>query len=388
MRHSRLLIGAQLVTKNSVLLSSLWTADFSSMEDHLVAKIGSILILGVVSIIFGLVPIRIADKFSLNELDKKSKNGKAGLLVTALNCFGAGVILTTCFTHMLPETGEVIEFSQKQGKVGKLNGVALAEVLLLVGFLMIYVVEELAHFALDKLRQKPKEEACCETRLNANDPEPHEPHEDIAADIFTTPEKGSFRVAFRGFFIVLAISLHAVFEGMAMGLGINASQIWYLCFAIATHKFIIAFCVGLQMATSNMKRLLIVVYISTFSLMTPLGIGIGIALTSVSIEGSGTRTVEVAVLHGLAAGTLVYVVFFEILEKERSKKTNGLLQVTFIVLGFVVMILVSLLEGDHHHHHKGKPEYCSINPQDLLAQYADTESLNVTCQKGSFVIQS
>merc|ERR1712012_180413 len=114
----------------------------------------------------------------------------------------------------------------------------------------------------------------------------------------------------------------------------------------------------------GMKRLLIILYVSTFSLMTPLGIGIGIALASVSVEGSGTRTVEVAVLHGLAAGTLVYVVFFEILEKERSKKSNGLLQVSFISLGFVVMILVSLLEGDHHHHHKGKPEYCSINPQD------------------------
>ena len=85
----------------------------------------------------------------------------------------------------------------------------------------------------------------------------------------------------------------------------------------------------LQMATSNMKRLLIILYVSTFSLMTPLGIGIGIALTSVSVEGSGTRTVEVAVLHGLAAGTLVYVVFFEILEKERSKKSNGLLQVSY-----------------------------------------------------------
>lgn len=359
------------------------------MEDHLVAKIGSIIILGTVSIFFGLIPIRICEKFSLTELDKKSKNSKAGLLVTALNCFGAGVILTTCFTHMLPETGEVIEFSQKQGKLRKMSGVALAEVLLVVGFLMIYVVEELAHFALDKLRRKPENEACCETRLNANDPEPHEPHEDIAADIFfEIEEKGSFRVAFRGFFIVLAISLHAVFEGMAMGLGANASQIWYLCFAIATHKFIIAFCVGLQMATSNMKRLLIVVYISTFSLMTPLGIGIGIALTSVSIEGSGTRTVEVAVLHGLAAGTLVYVVFFEILEKERSKKTNGLLQVSFITFGFVVMILVSLLEGDHHHHHhKGSGAFCAINPQTVFAQYTDTESLNVTCQKGSFVIQ-
>ena len=83
------------------------------------------------------------------------------------------------------------------------------------------------------------------------------------------------------------------------------------------------------MATSNMKRLLIVVYICTFSLMTPLGIAMGIALTHVSMEGSSTRTVEVAVLNGLAVGSLLYVVFFEILEKERSKKTNGLLQVLF-----------------------------------------------------------
>ena len=83
-----------------------------------------------------------------------------------------------------------------------------------------------------------------------------------------------------------------------------------------------------------MKRLLIVVYISTFSLMTPFGIAMGIALTHVvSIEGSGagsTRTVEVAVLNGLAVGTLLYVVFFEILEKERSKKSNGLLQVILL----------------------------------------------------------
>ena len=45
---------------------------------------------------------------------------------------------------------------------------------------------------------------------------------------------------------MLAISLHAVFEGIAMGLGTKASMVWYLCFAIAVHKFIIAFCIGLQ----------------------------------------------------------------------------------------------------------------------------------------------
>ena len=45
---------------------------------------------------------------------------------------------------------------------------------------------------------------------------------------------------------MLAISLHAIFEGIAMGTLSKASVVWYLCFAIAAHKFIIAFCVGLQ----------------------------------------------------------------------------------------------------------------------------------------------
>ena len=144
------------------------------------------------------------------------------------------------------------------------------------------------------------------------------------------------------------------------------------------------------MATSQMKRLMIVIYISTFSLMTPLGIAIGIALTETIEEESGTQNVVIAVLHGLAAGTLVYVVFFEILEKERSKKSNGLLQVTFIVLGFVVMILVSLLEGEHHHHHHHDEEevMCNINPKSVFEQYSSTESLNVTCHDGVFVIHS
>jgi zinc transporter 1/2/3 len=37
------------------------------------------------------------------------------------------------------------------------------------------------------------------------------------------------------------------------------------------------------------------------------------------------------VLQGLAAGTLIYVVFFEIIEKERNKGTNGLLQVSIML---------------------------------------------------------
>ena len=96
------------------------------------------------------------------------------------------------------------------------------------------------------------------------------------------------------------------------------------------------------MATSNMKRVLMLGYMITFSLMTPLGIGIGAALTETVSDGhDGSRTVPVAVLQGLAAGTLVYVVFFEILEKERAKKTHGLLQVNIFIHSVVHFVISS-----------------------------------------------
>ena len=40
-----------------------------------------------------------------------------------------------------------------------------------------------------------------------------------------------------------------------------------------------------------------------------------------------TQTVMVTILQGLATGTLLYVVFFEVIEKERLKGTSGIVQV-------------------------------------------------------------
>lgn len=142
----------------------------------------------------------------------------------------------------------------------------------------------------------------------------------------------ALQATLRGFLVILALSLHAVFEGIAIGLVGDASFVWYLCFAVAAHKFVISFCLGVQfVATTRLSTLLIVAYQSVFSLISPLGIGIGIALTETG-QGEGTdekalQTPLITVLQGLAAGTLVYVVFFEVLEKERKKKINGLLQV-------------------------------------------------------------
>ena len=52
------------------------------------------------------------------------------------------------------------------------------------------------------------------------------------------------------------------------------------------------------------------------------------------------------VFQGLATGSLLYVVFFEILEKERSKSINGFAQAMAMSLGYIFMVLLSLLEAN------------------------------------------
>ena len=67
-----------------------------------------------------------------------------------------------------------------------------------------------------------------------------------------------------------------------------------------------------------------VIYVSTFALISPLGTGIGIALSeSVNQDPMSMQTCAVSVLQGLATGTLLYVVFFEVIEKERGSKVRN-----------------------------------------------------------------
>ena len=53
----------------------------------------------------------------------------------------------------------------------------------------------------------------------------------------------------REFFTVLALSLHAVFEGLAVGLEDTTAGVWTLFAAIASHKFVISFCMGVELVS-------------------------------------------------------------------------------------------------------------------------------------------
>ena len=156
---------------------------------------------------------------------------------------------------------------------------------------------------------------------------------------------------------VLALSTHAVFEGLAVGLEESNEDVWTLFTgnvltlhyitrlshhlpAIAFHKFVIIFCVCLELQQNRTKKFIFYSYLTVFSLISSLGIGVGIIITH--LEAGSVPGEVTASLQGVAAGTILYVVMFEVLNRERAKHVPGLLQLLGIIMGFGVLLLIEI----------------------------------------------
>ena len=83
----------------------------------------------------------------------------------------------------------------------------------------------------------------------------------------------------RAFLLLGALSFHTVFEGMAVGLQEEESEMWQLFAGILLHKTLVAVCLGLQLfVVFNKQPVKALVAIIVFAVLCPLGIGIGMAV--------------------------------------------------------------------------------------------------------------
>ncbi|TRY68979.1 hypothetical protein TCAL_09729, partial [Tigriopus californicus] len=348
-------------------------------------------VLGGVSLIVGILPIKLSQCFDW----KSERSKKNNFLFSALSCFGAGVILTTCLTHMLPEVNEFLEFNIQQQTIPD-TGLPLAEIFVLCGFFMIFIVEELIHMVIQRWHKEGFESGRSTAALMEKAVQELETeaahgdlgHQTVGIDIMTA-NNGSFQSSLRGFLVILALSLHAVFEGIAVGLTNKEANVWYLLFAIAAHKYVIAFCLGIQFVTTGIRPFLIIIYIGVFSLISPFGILIGTLLTGTVSVDEELQNPTVTILQGLATGTLLYVVFFEVLENERrQKKMKGIYQALFVILGFLVMIVVQLVEvnGKDPEDLPSKVAHhsCVLDPK-MIANFSIP--VNITCFNGHFQLK-
>jgi len=142
---------------------------------------------------------------------------------------------------------------------------------------------------------------------------------------------------------------------LAIGLEEDNSGVWKLTLAIAIHAVPIVFCVGTDLISAGMKKLKIVIYIIVLSLNTPIGIFIGIMIYDNSDEESGEHILINGILQGLAAGTLLFITFFEVLARDKLNKygMSGILGAIAVICGYGLMAGLEVNGHSHGHGHHG-----------------------------------
>ncbi|KAF6208597.1 hypothetical protein GE061_017055 [Apolygus lucorum] len=273
--------------------------------------------LAVTVTLFELLPL-----FILRKKDSAYMGKSTNLLLDHLLRAGGGVLLATTFIHLLPEVREGVEKLQSSGEL-PVWPLQIPELIMCFGFFLMYCTEELVHRCL--LPDHSHECDGIHDEEAGNNGKSH---------VYVDPER-----PLRGILLVIAVSIHQVFEGAAVGLEKEVKQMWTLLGAVAAHKLIIAICVGAEVLSGGAKFATQAVCLFVFAVASPVGIGLGMLMTS---NGGSSVGMEFAstMLQGLATGTLMFVVFFEILSKSQEHGFVRITQFLATLLGFVIMLVL------------------------------------------------
>ena len=71
----------------------------------------------------------------------------------------------------------------------------------------------------------------------------------------------------------------------------------FFCLAVATHKYVISFCVGLELYNADTPKLLYAAYMIVYAMMSMIGIAIGIAVTTSVEDNTFAYMITVGVLQ-------------------------------------------------------------------------------------------
>ncbi|KAM9782903.1 zinc transporter ZIP1-like [Neosynchiropus ocellatus] len=305
-------------------------------------KLGALAVLLTITLLFGFAPLCLVRGVGQCSLGPETRHKLLGMV----SCFAGGVFFATCLLDLLPDYLEGI--AEAFDSAGITLQFPLPEFIVAMGFFLVLLMEQIV-LAFKDQSSPPQEEhraLLVDSSVPAGDQSDHPPshhhhrrHRGRRGS--DTSDDGHFHVDFRSqsalraFILVFSLSLHSVFEGLAVGLLEQPKEVLEICLALMIHKSIIAFSLSFKLIQGHLRRSVVIGCLLLFTAMSPLGIGIGIALTET--KSSPHHKLVRCSLEGLATGTFIYITFMEILPHELKSGKNRIPKVAMLLLGFAVV---------------------------------------------------
>uniref|UniRef100_A0A6I8NBR3 Solute carrier family 39 member 1 n=2 Tax=Ornithorhynchus anatinus TaxID=9258 RepID=A0A6I8NBR3_ORNAN len=289
-------------------------AALPALPAGLEVKLGALALLLVVTLLCSLVPICVLRRAGAH-LEASASRRQALSLVS---CFAGGVFLATCLLDLLPDYLAGIDEALSALRVTL--QFPLQEFILAMGFFLVLVMEQIVLAYKEQSPAPPREETRALLGAGGGPAAP--------------PAVGAAPSALRSGVLVFALSLHSVFEGLAVGLQRERARALELCLALLLHKGVLAVSLSLRLLQSRLRARAVAACGLLFSCMTPLGIGLGAALAA---SAGPLHQLAQAVLEGMAAGTFLYITFLEILPQELAAPEQRVLKVILLLAGFALL---------------------------------------------------
>ncbi|KAJ8398466.1 hypothetical protein AAFF_G00427210 [Aldrovandia affinis] len=310
-------------------------------------KLGSLVVLLFMTLLCGFAPLCIVRGTRRCSTDPETRHK----VLSLVSCFAGGVFLATCLLDLVPDY--LVEINEAFKSLEITLQFPLPEFIMAMGFFLVLVLEQtiLAFKDQSGVSFEERRALLVESNIQSHDRESqghahlHSPFSQATEELGKSRGPGGESVhlhvdfnshsAIRSFILVFSLSLHSVFEGLAVGLQRDRQKVLEICMALLLHKSIIAFSLSLKLTQGRLRRAAVTGCLLLFSVMSPLGIGVGIALT----EAKSTPQHQLArsTLEGLAAGTFIYITFMEILPHELGTPQYRIPKVALLLTGFAVI---------------------------------------------------
>lgn len=150
--------------------------------------------------------------------------------------------------------------------------------------------------------------------------------------------------------LIMALSFHSVYEGIAIGVAATSSRAWRVLWIVSLHKVFAAIAMGialLQMIPDH-PLLSCAAYSFVFAISTPIGVVIGIVIDA-TMEGIVADWIY-AISMGISSGVFLYVSINHLVSKGYSPQRRVLVDTPHhkflaVLLGVGVIALLMIWES-------------------------------------------